>query len=104
MYKVIREKGFKDLKDNYHFYNFNDNYPREGLKPTKERIKELSSIENKIGEILIISDSVLKKLAKSLDKEYSSTISTEDLIYLMEESKKITVLDINENQDNKVIE
>ena len=51
MYKVT--KLFADLKDNNHVYNPGDVYPREGLKVTDERIKELSGSENKRGEPLI---------------------------------------------------
>lgn len=52
-YIVIYNKGFKDLEDNNHIYKKGDTYPREGLEPTKKRIKELSSEKNKIGKILI---------------------------------------------------
>ena len=45
MYKVI--KYFNDLQDDNHPYNVGDDYPREGLKVTKERIEELSSDRNK---------------------------------------------------------
>ena len=51
-YIVVYER-FKDLEDNNHIYRKGDIYPREGLEPTKERIKELSSKKNKIGEVLI---------------------------------------------------
>lgn len=51
-YIVIYER-FKDLEDNDYIYRKGDIYPREGLEPTKERIKELSTKKNKIGEILI---------------------------------------------------
>lgn len=51
-YKVV--KTFKDLEDDGHIYIANkDIYPRDGLEPTKKRIKELTSNKNKIGEILI---------------------------------------------------
>lgn len=51
-YKVVYT--FKDLEDNEHIYIANkDIYPREGLKPSKNRIKELSSTKNKIGKVLI---------------------------------------------------
>ena len=46
-------KAFKDLKDNDYIYKEGDIYPREGLKPSKKRIEELSSTKNKIGELLI---------------------------------------------------
>lgn len=51
-YIVVYEK-FKDLEDNDFIYKKGDIYPREGLEPSKERIKELSTKKNKIGEILI---------------------------------------------------
>ncbi len=51
MYKVI--KYFTDLQDDNHPYNVGDDYPREGLKVTKERIAELSSSNNKRGKPLI---------------------------------------------------
>lgn len=50
---IVVYKAFKDIEDNNHFYKKGDIYPREGLKPTKTRIKELSSKKNKIGEVLI---------------------------------------------------
>lgn len=51
MYKVI--KLFADLEDKNHVYYPGDEFPREGLKVTDERIKELSGSENKRGEPLI---------------------------------------------------
>lgn len=51
-YIVVYEK-FKDLEDNNYIYKKGDNYPREGLEPSKDRIKELSTKKNKIGEVLI---------------------------------------------------
>lgn len=51
-YIVVYEK-FRDLEDNDFIYKKGDIYPREGLLPSKERIKELSTKKNKIGEILI---------------------------------------------------
>lgn len=51
-YIVVYER-FKDLEDNKHVYQKGDVYPREGLEVSKERIKELSTKKNKIGEVLI---------------------------------------------------
>ncbi len=51
-YEVIYEQ-FEDLKDNRYLYKKGDIYPREGLKPTKKRIEELSTDKNKIGKVLI---------------------------------------------------
>lgn len=45
MYKVLIY--FEDLQDENHAYNPGDIYPREGLNPTKKRIKELSSDKNR---------------------------------------------------------
>lgn len=46
---------FKDLEDNNYIYDVkvHNVYPREGLEPTNERIKELSTKKNKIGKVLI---------------------------------------------------
>lgn len=51
MYKVI--KMFTDLQDNNYKYEVGDNYPRKDLEVTDERIKELSSKNNKRGVPLI---------------------------------------------------
>ncbi len=51
MYKVI--KYFADLQDNNHAYNVGDVYPRQGLKPDENRIKELAGNNNKQGAPLI---------------------------------------------------
>ena len=50
---VVVYKSFKDLEDNDYIYKKGDIYPREGLEPSKKRIKELSSDKNKIGKVLI---------------------------------------------------
>lgn len=52
---------WKDLEDDNHIYKKGDTYPREGLKPTKKRINELSSKKNKIGEVLIEAVKVEKE-------------------------------------------
>lgn len=45
MYKVI--KHFNDMYDNGYSYDEGDIYPRKNLSPSAERIKELSSCENR---------------------------------------------------------
>lgn len=52
-YVSVREEPWRDLKDNDYIYKKGDPYPREGLKSSKKRIEELSSTQNKIGEVLI---------------------------------------------------
>lgn len=51
MYKVVRY--FTDLQDNDHEYFAGDEYPRNGLEVTPERIAELASADNKQGVVLI---------------------------------------------------
>lgn len=45
MYKAI--ELFTDLQDNNYRYDVGDEYPRQGLKPTKKRINELLSDSNR---------------------------------------------------------
>ncbi len=51
MYEVI--VYFEDLQDNNYPYHVGDSYPRKGLKPSRKRIKELSTKENIRGIPLI---------------------------------------------------
>lgn len=57
MHKVI--SAFMDLEDDKYQYEVGDEFPRDGLKVSKERISELSGSENKCGRPLI--ESVKKK-------------------------------------------
>lgn len=66
MYKVI--KAFLDLQDDSRLYDAGDTYPREGLEPSPERIKELSGKDNKIGEPLIKAVRTAKKKAPAKKK------------------------------------
>lgn len=50
-YKV--KKFFMDGQDGNHSYITGDIYPRDGLTPSDERIAELASTNNRLGEILI---------------------------------------------------
>lgn len=51
MFIVIN--AFLDLKDNEHLYEVGDAYPREGLEPSEERIKELLGSDNLQGQPMI---------------------------------------------------
>ena len=62
MYKVV--KYFEDLTDNRYPYNEGDTFPRKGLKVSDERIDELSSTNNKRGEVLIVEIKKLKRTNK----------------------------------------
>lgn len=63
MYKVL--KDFVDLKDDNFLYHKGDVYPRDGVEVKNERFLELSTKNNKIGEILIEAvDEPKKEVAK----------------------------------------
>lgn len=47
MYIVL--KNFTDLEDNNHKYTMGEEYPRKGYEPTEERVKALTSGNNKAG-------------------------------------------------------
>ena len=51
MYKVVCP--FVDLQDDKYPYGMGDKYPRKGLRPTKKRISELASKNNRRGIVLI---------------------------------------------------
>lgn len=51
MYRAI--EYFTDLQDDNYAYNIGDVYPREGVVASEERLKELSSADNKRGRALI---------------------------------------------------
>lgn len=51
MYRVI--KFFTDLQDNNYPYHEGDTFPREGLKVSQKRFKELASDKNRRGIPLI---------------------------------------------------
>ena len=76
-YEVI--ENFKDSKDGEHVYLKNvkgrNIYPRQGLKPSKERIEELSSDKNKIGKPSIRK---IEEKVKTEQKEKMSENSKEN--------------------------
>lgn len=49
---AVRE-AFTDVRDDRHVYQAGDIYPRPGYKPTRARLKELLSSDNKRGRPLI---------------------------------------------------
>jgi hypothetical protein len=50
-YKVI--KPFIDLQDNGHVYNAGDDFPREGLEVSDERIQQLITVNNNARQVFI---------------------------------------------------
>ena len=67
MYKVIAY--FEDLKDGRHAYNVGDEYPRNGVEATKERIEELSTTQNRRKIPLIKKVEEKQKKPKKANKE-----------------------------------
>ncbi|MGF3113214.1 hypothetical protein ACQV2X_05545 [Facklamia sp. P12945] len=70
MYKVI--KNFHDAEDNEYLYNKSDQYPRNGLKPTEERIEKLV----KLG---FIEGSIVKELETKTKKELIALLEDKDI-------------------------
>lgn len=69
MYKVI--KFFTDLKDHDHAYRVGDIFPRKGLAVSEERLKELSTDQNKRGIPLIEAVAESKPEAEPQDEPES---------------------------------
>ena len=59
IYKVV--KSFTDLQDDRHVYNAGDTFPRKGVEVSKERLKELSGTDNKLGIPLIVAEKPVKE-------------------------------------------
>lgn len=54
MYRVVRD--FADKSDSLFIYHEGDTYPRDGANISEDRIAELLSNENAIGEPLIVAE------------------------------------------------
>lgn len=72
MYKVI--SYFTDLQDHNHPYNVGDIFPRNGLKVSEERLKELSSNKNKQNKPLI--KLIEEKKANVVENKIDTKIDT----------------------------
>ena len=75
-YKVIRY--FRDLQDDNYLYHEGDIFPRDGMSVSSERIKELSSVNNKQKTILIEAITEDNKQSKHTRTEISQ-MNTENL-------------------------
>lgn len=87
-YISIRQKPWKDLEDNDHIYRNGDIYPREGLEPSKGRIKELTTNKNKIGEILIKKVEIEKKEQSEGNEQEEIKEQIEEIKQVEEEEKQ----------------
>lgn len=66
MYIVL--KNFTDLEDNGHKYTMGEEYPRKGYEPTEERVKALTSGNNKAGIKLLKEVKAPKKAEPKEEK------------------------------------
>ena len=71
-YKVV--KAFTDLQDNNYVYNAGDSFPRNGYKPSKERVKELASKDNKRNTVLIEKEPTVEQPKIASDEEVEKAI------------------------------
>ena len=84
MYKVVH--SFWDMEDKTrHTYKVGDEFPYDGRKIKKQRLDELASKDNKIGEILIYFE------------EFNSTTSND---LNSDNGKESNELDDNQNENN----
>ena len=92
LYKV--EVQFLDGQDDNHLYKVGDVYPRVGIKPTQERIEELSTDNNRRNVVAIskldlnkMKLSELRELAEQRDLDDISSRKKVDLIEALEGGK-----------------
>lgn len=91
MYKVIREKEFKDLQDSTeHVYKKGDEFPFDKRNVKESRILELSSDLNKLKEPLIVVESDLLSLSK---KDIMKTFDDENIQYDKNSKKEDLVIE-----------
>ena len=95
----VVNKYFVDLQDDLFEYNANDLYPREGYEPTKERIEELLSSDNRqkaplISRIHLNSLKVtqLKEIAIRNNIDGYSDKNKKELIELLQEKGCVSVV------------
>lgn len=81
MFIVIN--AFLDLQDAEYLYDVGDAYPREGLEPSEERIKELLGSDNLQGQPMIKAVKIVSGDMKG--EEVTDSEPTEDAA---EEPKK----------------
>lgn len=76
MYRAIAY--FTDLQDDNYAYNVGDVFPRNGYKPSKERLEELSSNKNVRGVPVIVEKDDIRPNKDA--KEVEPTVDPEDVI------------------------
>ena len=92
-YKVI--KYFTDIQDGNHAYHVGDTFPRAGHAVSEDRLKELSTGENRLGKPLIIEEAPeTNENAPKIDSE------VEDVKIYKTESK-VQKTTVNESSSNR---
>lgn len=75
-YKVINR--FRDLQDSGYVYNVDDVYPRDGYKPTADRINELATGTRVDGNIYILKQDLLD--VENNEEELVESETIEDVL------------------------
>lgn len=95
----IVDKYFIDLHDDLFEYNAKDLYPRDGYEPTKERIEELLSSDNRQNTPLIsrirlnsLKVTQLKEIAIRNNIDGYSDKNKKELIELLKEKGCVSVV------------
>ena len=105
-YKVIHY--FEDLQDFNHPYKPGDTFPRLGMKVSEDRLKELSSANNRQKKPLIKADGEDAPASKEVEKkEYSKTdinrMSTAELKTLAIEQGVVDASEMTGSELKKVL-
>lgn len=102
MYEVIHY--FTDLQDFNHPYNVGDIFPRDGLKVSVERLKELSGNKNKQNKPLIKKIELeTNDISIPLSNSETNT-EDEELKYTKTEINRMTTAELQELADKVGIE
>lgn len=89
MSKYLVIDSFKDLQDNKYQYKAGDTYPRLGLEPSKQRIKELSTTNNRRGKVFIVPDEKEEAVTKTdADAVTVTEVETEEKTVEAEKPKR----------------
>lgn len=91
MYKVIREKGFKDLQDvSQHIYVKGNEFPFDNREIKESRFLELSTNLNKLNEPIIQLESDLSNLSK---KDIQQRLIEENIAFEKATSKENLIIE-----------
>lgn len=95
MFVVI--KPFRDMQDNNFVYKAGDQFPRDGAEVSEDRLKELSSSDNKIGRPLIMAEKLMAEEEPTV--EIMVEVVPDEELQAEKKPKKTTKKKRNENAD-----